>query len=71
MAFQKNPVCMRGTSEPNGWSFSCSSSEGGDQGSALTGPFCVLTIDPVLKHTESEFKGVYLRAIQEDIALVA
>ena len=36
----------------------------------LTGPAFYLTIDPVLKHIESEFERVHIRAIQDDITLV-
>ena len=69
MAFQTIPVYVRGTFEPNGLGFLCSSPEGGGHGSALTGSAYVLTIDPVPVFTESKFESLNARAIQDDIAM--
>ena len=54
----------------NGFKRICTTFVGGPQGSALTNLAFPLTIDGALKSTEAKFKGVTVRAIQDDCDLM-
>jgi hypothetical protein len=55
---------------PTTGAFYVQAPKGGAQGNALMGLASVLTIDSVLKFTESKFKGVNVRAAHDDITTV-
>jgi hypothetical protein len=54
----------------NGFKHLCTSFVGGPQGSAITNQAFPLTINAALKATEAKFKGVTVRAIQDDCDLM-
>ena len=62
---------MRSNETSTGFVHLCDSRMGGGQGNALTGQLFVINIDKVLKETEAEHPGAELKAIQDDITIIA
>lgn len=63
------PIYTRTALTSAGISYLCNSCQGGPQGNALTGLSFTMVINPSLKSVESNFPGVEVRAIQDDISL--
>jgi hypothetical protein len=71
IACAANPIFMRSNETSTGFVHLCDSRMGGGQGNALTGQLFVINIDKVLKETEAEHPGAELKAIQDDITIIA
>jgi hypothetical protein len=65
-----NGICIRSNNDPSGFILLCQSLMGGGQGNPLTSELYVINQDPALKHVESMFPDVEIKAIQDDITLM-
>ena len=64
-----NPILLRSDEDASGYDHICDSQKGGGQGNALTGQTYVILENDSLKEVESQFPGVVVKAIHDDIAM--